>query len=355
MEGNRDNSVPGRGASGNPKNRFKEYHREIDPDNTDLEEYIEPDTKLIRDSSRSIITENDSPDVSFDVSLNPYRGCEHGCIYCYARPTHETLGFSAGLDFESRILIKENAPELLREELSDPDWEPEVVALSGVTDPYQPIEEGLELTRDCLKVFRKFRNPVSIITKNDLVTRDLDLLSTLHEQNCVRVNLSITTLDQEICREMEPRTSQPHRRLKAVKKLADRDIPVRVMVAPVIPGLTDHELPRILERAAEAGATSAGYVPLRLPHGVKDLFLNWLEEVFPEKKNKITNRIRSMRDGALNDSSFHSRMEGSGVFAEQMKSLYQVGLEKSGLSESGTALTTSNYSRPGPEQLSMFP
>ena len=269
------------------------------------DEYLEslgrPRTEFLPDQSRSIITENDSPDVGFVASLNPYRGCEHGCIYCYARPTHEFLGYSAGLDFETKILVKHDAPELLRKELSSPRYQPRALGLSGVTDPYQPIERKLELTRRCLAVLADFRQAVTIITKNRLVTRDIDLLEELARHDAAGVFVSITSMDPELIGRLEPRTTRPSGRLEAIAALADAGIPVGVMVAPVIPGLTEHEMPAILKAAAQAGARSAGYVLVRLPMAVAGLFQDWLETHFPDRKDKILGRIRAARDGRLND------------------------------------------------------
>src|SRR5439155_16898176 len=236
-----------------------------------------PATQFFRDSSRSIIARNDSPDVGFEASINPYRGCEHGCAYCYARPTHEYLGFSAGLDFESKIMVKEDAPELLEAELSSPKWKPQVVVMSGVTDPYQPVEQKLKLTRRCLEVLARFRNPVAIITKNHLVTRDADISRELAANDAAAVNVSVTSLDPKLHRVLEPRTSAPQSRLDAIAHLHAEDIPVSVMVSPVIPGLTDHEVPAILKACAEAGAQFAGYTVIRLPWAVAPLFERWLE------------------------------------------------------------------------------
>ena len=245
--------IRGRGAADNPPNRFEALAHAPDPEAIDPDG-PGPDTEFLKDPSRSLITYNDSPDVGFTASINPYRGCEHGCIYCYARPTHEYLGFSAGLDFETKILVKEDAPELLRRELSSPRWTPQVLAISGVTDPYQPVERRLELTRRCLEVLAEFRNPVAIITKNHLVTRDVDLLGELARHEAVAVYLSVTTLDPRLARTMEPRTSQPARRLAAIEALSRAGVPSGVLVAPVIPGLTDHEMPKIVAAAARAGA-----------------------------------------------------------------------------------------------------
>ncbi len=349
-----DYSVDGRGASDNPENRFHDIHYDPDPEHTDLEEPPDPDTTVIRERPKSILTTNDSPDVGFETSLNPYRGCEHGCVYCYARPTHELLDLSAGLDFESKIIVKENAPSLLKEELKDPSYEPQVVSISGVTDPYQPLEEEFELTRGCLEVFAECRNPVGIVTKNDLVLRDLDLLKPLADDDAVVVNVSVTTLNPSLCGVMEPRTSRPHRRLKTIEKLSNAGIPVNVMVAPVIPGLTDEEIPDILAAASDAGARSAGYVVLRLPRSVKDLFQDWLDEHLPSKKNKILNRIRDMRDGDLNDRSFHSRMKGEGIYAEQIERLVETGCRNAGLNEDRPSLDSSAFTPPSGPQKKLF-
>ncbi|HEX2224888.1 MAG TPA: PA0069 family radical SAM protein [Thermoanaerobaculia bacterium] len=338
----------GRGAGSNPANRFETVAVELEVPGPDRVA-----TELLRDSSRSIIATNDSPDIPFDASFNPYRGCEHGCIYCYARPTHEYLGFSAGLDFETRILVKEDAPELLRRELSSPKWKPQVLAMSGVTDPYQPVERKLEVTRRCLAVLAELRNPVAVITKNELVTRDVDHLSALAEHNAAAVNLSITTLDGELGRRMEPRASHPRERLKAIERLAQAGIPVGVMVAPVVPGLTDHEIPGILEAAAEAGAAWAGYVPLRLPGAVAGLFEKWLEELFPDRKDKILHRVESIRGGRRNDPRFGSRMRGEGIFAEQIRAVFQTYRRRFGLDRPGPDLSTAAFRRPG-EQLGLF-
>lgn len=336
--------IRGRGSAENPGNRFERIEVVTD-------DWCEPDdpaprTIFLRDSSRRVITRNDSPDIPFDATLNPYRGCEHGCIYCYARPTHEYLGLSAGLDFESRIFVKERAPELLREELSSPRWQPVVIGISGVTDPYQPVERRLELTRRCIEVLAEARNPVGLITKNHLVTRDIDLLSGLAREDAAMVHLSITTLDRSLQRVMEPRTSIPQRRLDAVRALASAGIPTGVMVAPVVPGLTDHELPAILEAARDAGARTAGYVPLRLPHGVKDLFVGWLERHYPDRAGRVLNRLREIRGGALNDPDFHSRMRGSGVYAQHIRTLFQTTCRRLGLNRERRHLSTASFRRP---------
>jgi DNA repair photolyase len=343
----------GRGAPANPPNRFEALWYTRDPEWTDPEDPA-LETQFFKDTSRSIIAYNDSPDVGFDASINPYRGCEHGCIYCYARPTHEYLGFSAGLDFESRILVKEDAPELLRRELSSPQWKPQVLAISGVTDPYQPIERRLQLTLRCLEVLAEFRNPVVIITKNHLVTRDIDLLKELARYEAVRVFLSITTLDGSLGRVMEPRASHPARRLAAIEALTQAGVPTGVLVAPVIPGLTDHELPSIIGAAAQAGASAAGNVTLRLPHGVGSLFEQWLAQHFPDRKDKVLHRVRAIRGGKLNDPRFNSRMRGEGIFAEQIQALFTLACRKAGIDGRGPTLSTAAFRVPSDSQLSLF-
>ena len=339
--------IGGRGSSDNPRNRFEPLV--FVPDGAPEG----PATQFLKDASRSIIAYNDSPDVGFEASVNPYRGCEHGCIYCYARPTHEYLGFSAGLDFESRILVKEDAPELLRKELSSPRWKPQVIALCGVTDPYQPVERHLELTRNCLKVLAAFRNPVAIVTKNHLVTRDVDVLQELAARDAAVVFISVTTLDRDLCGRMEPRASQPHLRLDAIRALSRAGVPVGVLVAPVIPALNDHEMPAILAAAAEAGAGCAGYALMRLPFGVKDLFEGWLEENYPDRKEKVLNRIREIRGGRLNDPGFNSRMKGKGIFAGQVEALFHAACRKVGLTRRSWKLSTASF-RADTEQLSLF-
>src|SRR5688572_31899331 len=267
------NMLKGRGASYNPGTRFDKI--ELQPDGDYLDEVGERPgikTEFYRDTTKTIINFNDSPDIGFSASLNPYRGCEHGCIYCFARPTHEYFGLSAGLDFETKIFVKEHAPELLRAEMMSPKWEVPVVSISGVTDCYQPIERKLEITRKCLQVLNEFKNPCGVITKNHLITRDVDVLAELSAQNLTIAILSITTLDKELQRVMEPRTSTPAMRLDAVEKLAKAGVRTGVMLAPIIPGLTDHEMPAILRAAADAGACFAGYVPVRLPFAVKEMF-----------------------------------------------------------------------------------
>lgn len=347
--------IRGRGAANNPPNRYEAISYVPDPAVRGPDD-PGPQTRFFRDPTRAILSTNESPDVGFDVSLNPYRGCEHGCIYCYARPTHEYLGFSAGLDFETRILIKEDAPELLRRALAAPRWVPRVIALSGVTDPYQPVERRLGLTRRCLEVLAEFRNPVGIVTKNHLVTRDVDLLAELAGFDAALVNLSITTLNEKLQRAMEPRASTPARRLAAIEVLARAGVPTRVLIGPVIPGLTDHEIPAILRAAADAGASMAGYIILRLPHAVASLFEGWLERHFPGRKEKVLNRIREIRGGKLNDPRFGTRMRGEGIWASQLKAIFLAGCRKSGLETKLPRLSTEAFRRMDPGgQLGLFP
>jgi DNA repair photolyase len=350
---NNSTSIPARGTASNPANRFEQIHLERDADWNPDEEPL-PTTQFLRDHSRTILNRNDSPDIGFEFSLNPYRGCEHGCIYCYARPTHEYLGFSAGLDFETRIMVKEDAPRLLREELSSPKWQPQTIAMSGVTDCYQPVERRLKLARGCLEVLAEFRNPVGIVTKNQLVTRDLDLLTELAKHNAVVVFVSVTTLDTDLRKVMEPRTSPPAARLATIRALAQAGVPVGVLVAPVIPGLTDHEIPAIVAAAVEAGARFAGHVVLRLPYAVAPLFEQWLATHFPEKKEKVLNRLRALRGGKLYDAQFGKRMTGEGIFAEQIEQMFNVACRRAGIADHHLKLSTAAFRRPGGRQLGLF-
>ena len=331
----------GRGVSRDPPNRFERLHVELEEGALD----VNPLTEYIDDSTRSIISTNRSPDLGFDASVNPYRGCEHGCVYCYARPSHEYLGFSSGLDFERKILVKRNAPELLRKALARPSWEPQVVAMSGVTDPYQPVERKLGITRGCLKVLQDFLNPVTIVTKNHLVTRDVDILRPLAEADCAHVTVSITTLRNDLQRVMEPRTTVPARRLAAVSELAEAGIPVGVFVAPVIPGLTDVEIPAILTEAARAGAGWASFIPLRLPGAVAEHFVDWLELHFPDRRNKVLARVREARGGKLNDSDFHTRFRARGEYAGQIRALFNATASRLGLDARPPRMSTENFRR----------
>lgn len=346
--------LAGRGTSWNPPNRFERIH--VDREGWSDPDDPPPETVLLDDTTRSILTYNESPDVGFDVGINPYRGCGHGCSYCYARPTHEYLGFSAGLDFETKIVVKRDAPALLRKELSSPKWRPQVIGMSGNTDAYQPVERRLRITRRCLEVLAEFRNPVGIITKSYLVARDIDLLVELAEHQAVSVVLSVTSLRNEIHRVMEPRASIPARRLGAIRVLAEAGIPVGVNVAPVIPGLTDHELPEILEAAADAGATFAGYIVLRLPYGVKDIFSDWLGQHFPDRKDKVLNRVRELRGGKLYDGRFQVRGRGEGPWAQHIQSLFRVTRDRLGLNRPPTLSAKAfRPARPNPAaQMDLF-
>ena len=346
-------TIKGRGAAQNPPNRFEKIRLEPDEDwNPEEEGALR--TQFFRDTTQTFISYNNSPDVGFETSINPYRGCEHGCIYCFARPTHEYLGFSAGLDFESRIMIKEDGPELLRKELSSKKWKPQTIVMSGVTDCYQPIERKLRLTRRCLEVLAEFRNPVAIITKNHLVTRDLDLLAELARHSAAIVNVSITTLDATLTPRLEPRASLPAHRLAAVRELSGAGVPVNVMIAPVIPAITDHEMPHIVQAAAEAGAVSAAFVPVRLPWAVAPLFEHWVARHFPDRKEKVLNRIREMRGGKLNDPNFGSRMRGQGIFAGQMEKIFDVACRRAGLPKRHVELSTASFRVPSGPQLTLL-
>ncbi|MGB8319482.1 MAG: PA0069 family radical SAM protein, partial [Ignavibacteriaceae bacterium] len=305
--------IRGRGAQSNPRNRFERLNIEsFSNDEIDCfysEDSIERKipTQYFKDDSKTVISVNDSEDIDFDYSFNPYRGCEHGCIYCYARPSHEFLGFSSGLDFETKIMIKDDAPKLLESEFKKKSYKPDIIIFSGNTDCYQPIESKLKLTRKALEVCLKYRNPVGLITKNALVLRDLDIIKELSKKDLISVTITITSLDKSLISKMEPRTSVPAKRLETIQKLAENNIPVGVNIAPVIPGLNDEEIPLILKAASEMGAEYAGFILLRLPYSVKDLFVNWLNSEFPQKANKIINRIKDIRGGKLNNSEFGKR------------------------------------------------
>ncbi len=353
-----DTTIPlqrrGRGAAENPANRFDRLRAEIDPDELEEEELRSVKTELFRDTTRKILSENNSPDIPFRYGLNPYRGCEHGCVYCYARPTHEYLGFSAGLDFETKIVVKHDAPRLLAELFQKPSWKPEMVCLSGNTDCYQPIERKLKITRGCLEVFLKHRNPVGIITKNALVTRDLDILQEMVPFNIVRVVVSVTSLRDEITGKMEPRTSRPAARLKAIEKLAQAGVHVGVNVAPIIPGLTDEEIPEILKACSEHGAQSAGYTIVRLPGAVEQLFPAWLERVFPDRADKVLNRIRGLRGGKLVENRFHKRMRGEGEWGEVIRHVFRAACAQYGLDQPRLPVCADHFRHLSGGQIELF-
>jgi DNA repair photolyase len=357
--------LPGRGTHTNPPNRFEPLILTPDPDYLASlpSDPADPDfaasrphprTQFFVDGTESLLTENDSPDIPFTIGLNPYRGCEHGCAYCFARPYHEFLGWSSGLDFETKIMVKTRAPDLLRRELTSPRWQPQSIAMSGVTDCYQPAERHFRVTRGCLEVCAEFRQPISIVTKNALVTRDRDVLAELARHQCTAVYVSVTTLDPDLAGKLEPRASRPAARLRAIRELADAGIPVGAMVAPIIPGLTDHEMPAILDAVAAAGATRAGYVVMRLPHAVKDVFLQWLDDHAPSKKARVLDRVRELRGGKLNVSEWGVRLRGEGIFADQLRALFQVSARRAGLNQERLTLSTAAFRRPGGEQLALF-
>ena len=347
--GEKHPGVRGRGTAENPINRFEPLEIEsLEPRPDKVE------TRFLRDTTRSILATNDSPDVGFDVSINPYRGCEHGCAYCYARTTHEYLGFSAGLDFETRILVKEDAPELLERELGKPGWRPQPIGISGVTDPYQPIERRLEITRGCLAVLARYRNPVILVTKNALVTRDLDHLSDLAAHGAAIVCLSVTTLDGELSRRLEPRASHPRDRLAAIAELEAAGVPCGMLIAPIVPGLTDHELPSIVEAGAKAGVSYASFLTLRLPGAVEELFDAWLARHAPDRRDKVLNRLREFHGGRLNDPRFGHRMRGEGVFYEQIAALFAAACRRHGVGRGRPELSTAAFRRPGGDQMPLF-
>lgn len=341
----------GRGSQINPPNRFDGIRLSVLGETLDEVLREKPDgsqveTVVLADRSRTAINPVDSPDVPMKWTINPYRGCEHGCVYCYARPTHETFGLSCGLDFETRIFAKTDAPELLRRELTRPRWTGEPITMSGITDPYQPVERKLRITRGCLEVMAECRQPVSIVTKNRLVTRDLDLLGELASHGATMVFVSLTTMDADLSARMEPRASSPSGRLAAVRALSDRGIPVGVLTAPIVPGLTDSEIPSLLEAAADAGASQAAWIMLRLPMQIKDVFLEWVRREFPERAGKIEARIRDVRGGTLNDSTPGVRMRGRGVWADQISALHRTTCTRLGLNKRQHVLSSDSFRRP---------
>ena len=344
-------TVRGRGTSENPAGRFEKQSNEADADFLDTQDEAEKiggvqiKVATFCDTTKSIISTNDSPDVGMDTTVNSYRGCEHGCIYCFARPYHEYLGLSAGLDFETKIYVKHDGPRLLAEKLASKNWQPRIVTMSGVTDCYQPIEKKFELTRKCLHVLNDFRNPVAIITKNALVTRDIDIFTEMAAWNGAAIHMSVTSLDPHTARTMEPRASQPHQRLRAIEALAKAGVPVSVIIGPVVPGLTDHEIPAILEAAANAGARGAHYTLLRLPYGVKDLFQHWLVDHYPDRAARVISHVRDTREGKLNSSEFGERMRGTGRYAEQISAMFNLYKKKYGLERKYHSLSTEHFRR----------
>ena len=346
----------GRGAGSNETSRYVRNAREAVDDGWFSDGDVSPQTRIYVDASRTIITRNQSPDVPFEYSVNPYKGCEHGCIYCFARPTHAWLDLSPGLDFETRIFTKPDAPELLERELSGKHYRPAVIALGANTDAYQPIERKLGITRRILEILKSFRNPAAIVTKSALIERDIDLLAAMARDNLVQVMVSVTSLDAELARCMEPRAVAPQGRLQVIRKLAAAGIPVGVLFAPVIPALNDHEMETVLAECAAAGATSAGYVVLRLPHEVKDLFKDWLTEYYPLKAGHVMSRIRDLRNGHEYESRFGQRMSGSGHYATLIARRFTLACRKSGLDRPRSSLDCSGFAVPSAsgDQLGLF-
>ena len=340
----------GRGSSMRIANRFEQVHFESDleqlePDDQMAELSKKVKTEYFVDQSGSIVSQNNSPDVDFRFSLNPYRGCVHGCSYCYARPTHEYLGFNAGIDFESKIIVKPNAPKLFKKWLGRPKWKAvvEPIMLSGVTDCYQPCEKKFELTRQCLEIALDARQPMRITTKNAMVRRDVDILAEMAKLNLICVTISVSSLDQSLIKIMEPRSSSPAARLDAISVLSQAGIPVKVLAAPIVPAVNDEEIPEILRAVFQAGATMAGYVMLRLPLAVEPVFLDWVERHFPDRLEKISGRLKSLGDGKLYDSEFKSRMKGKGIWAEQIRGLFETICLTTGLKRSLPKLNCDSF------------
>ncbi|WP_411289225.1 PA0069 family radical SAM protein [Phenylobacterium sp.] len=325
--------IRGRGARSNATGRFESQVREAFDDGWTADDKLpeSPATTVSPEKAKVIITRNDSPDIGFSASINPYRGCEHGCIYCYARPAHAYMGLSPGLDFETKLFFKPEAARLLEAELSRPRYVPETIHIGGNTDPYQPQEGRLRVTRQVIEVLGRFNHPFSVITKSALIARDLDLLAPLAARNLVRVAVSITTLDRKLARSMEPRAATPEKRIEAVRRLSDAGVPVIVMFAPVIPGLNDHEMEAVLERAAGAGARGAGYVALRLPREIKDLFREWLESDHPDRASRVMSLVRQMRGGKDYDAQWGKRMKGEGPIADLMAARFRAARKRYGL------------------------
>ncbi|MGI6851341.1 PA0069 family radical SAM protein [Mesorhizobium sp. 1B3] len=340
----------GRSAGINPSGRFEPLSRDVFDDGWNSIEELPPfKTEVQVEKPRTIITRNESPDISFDRSINPYRGCEHGCVYCFARPTHAYMGLSPGLDFESKLFAKPDAARLLERELAKDGYQPRTIAIGTNTDPYQPIEKQYRIMREVLEVLEARKHPVGIVTKSALVTRDIDILSRMAEQGLCKVALSVTTLDRMLARTMEPRASTPTKRLEAIKQLSEAGIPASVMVAPIIPGLNDPEIERILDAARAAGARSAGYVILRLPLEVSPIFKDWLLRHYPDKYRHVMSLIRSMRDGKDYDSEWGKRMKGSGPYAWQIGRRFEIAARRLGLNAERSPLRTDLFIKPKKE------
>jgi DNA repair photolyase len=347
----------GRGTISNASGRYEQIARIAFDDGWQSLEDLPPfQTTVSIDSTRKIITRNQSPDISFDRSINPYRGCEHGCVYCFARPTHAFLGLSAGLDFESKLFVKPDAPALLEKELSAPGYEPRTMAIGTNTDPYQPIERQYQVMRGILEVLERAGHPVGIVTKSALILRDLDILTRLAERNLVKIALSVTTLDPKLARTMEPRAATPARRLETLRQLSAAGVPAAVMVAPIIPAINDADIERILDAAAMAGVKGAGYVLLRLPLEVRDLFAEWLETHYPDRAEHVMKLIRDMRGGKDYDSTFGKRMTGAGPYAWMIGRRFENACDRLGLNRDRVVLSTEHFQPPRPraEQLSLL-
>ena len=347
----------GRGTLSNASGRYEPIARIAFDDGWQSLEELPPFKTIVQaDATRKIIARNESPDIGFDRSINPYRGCEHGCVYCYARPTHAFLGLSPGLDFESKLFVKPEAPQLLERELSQPGYEPRTIAIGTNTDPYQPIEKKYEIMRRILEVLERAGHPVGIVTKSALVTRDIDILSRMARRNLVRVAISVTTLDPKLARTMEPRAAAPQRRLEALRQLSDAGIPTSALVAPVIPAINDMDIERILDAVALAGVKSAGYVLLRLPLEVRDLFKEWLMANYPDRYRHVLKLIRDMRGGKDYDATFGKRMTGDGPYAWMIGRRFEAHCDKIGLNATRSRLSTEHFQKPAKivDQLSLF-
>ncbi|MCK9991524.1 MAG: hypothetical protein Dbin4_00044 [Alphaproteobacteria bacterium] len=348
----------GRGAVSNASGRYEPVQHVTLDDGWGMLDEAPParKTSVMMDTTRTIIARNNSPDIPFDRSINAYRGCEHGCIYCFARPTHAFLGFSPGLDFESRLLAKPDAPALLEKELCNPNYRPQPIAMGTNTDVYQPVEKHYRITRGILEVLNRFNHPVSIVTKSALITRDIDILSDMASRGLAKVYVSVTTLDRGLARRMEPRAATPCRRLQTIHNLTEAGIPTGVMVAPIIPAINDMEIEAILEAAKKAGAQSAGFVMLRLPLEIKTLFREWLVNEFPDRADKVMSLVRDVRGGRDNDAAFHSRMRGQGPYADMIAARFQIAVRRIGFSMSVRKLDVTQFRvppRPG-DQMDLF-
>ncbi len=352
---NTTNFEKGRGAQFNPKNKFlKQEYVQEHIESVDIWEQEKKETEYIFDHSKNVVNKIESPDVGMQLSLNPYQGCEHGCIYCYARNSHEYWGFSAGKDFENKIVVKKNAPLLLRKFFDNKNYEPKTISLSGNTDCYQPIERKMRITRSLLEICLEYRNPVGILTKNALVLRDLDIIQELAKLNLVSVATSVTSLDEDLRRVLEPRTATYQSRLRIVETMAANKIPVGIMLAPIIPSINDSHISKVLKAAADAGAKWAGYTVVRLNGAIGELFKDWLFKTFPDRATKVWNQICDCHGGKVNDSRFGSRMAGDGKFAELIKDQFLLYCRKYKLNESNTKLNTESFRRTNQKQLSLF-